>query len=130
MVSSQRPGKEVETLEATEAFTPVVTWPIVSEPQLTRDSICWRRGQASLWTYAEDLCRSATGTRSKVPGAKIPGGWEDQDCRRDYASDNALVDVKEQLEKAEAMIKKARFLISKAGPVHAEEIAWLEQLIA
>ena len=41
---------------------------------------------------------------------------------------NALADANEQLEKAEAMIKKANFLISKAEPVRTEETAWLEKL--
>jgi len=46
------------------------------------------------------------------------------------ASNNALADAKEQLEKAEAMIKRANLLMSRAGPVRAEETARLEQLSA
>ena len=42
------------------------------------------------------------------------------------ASNNALADANEQLDKAETMIKKANFLISKAGPVRTEEISRLE----
>ena len=44
------------------------------------------------------------------------------------ASNNAHDDANEQLEKAEAMIKRANFLISKAEPVRVEETARLEQL--
>ena len=39
------------------------------------------------------------------------------------ASDNALADVNEQLKKVEAMIKRANFLITKVGPMCAEETA-------
>ena len=42
------------------------------------------------------------------------------------ASNSALADANVQLEKAEAMIKWANFLISKAGLVRTEENAWLE----
>ena len=42
------------------------------------------------------------------------------------ASNNALADVNEQLEKAKVMIKRANFLISKAEPVHMEETARLK----
>ena len=41
-------------------------------------------------------------------------------------SNNALANVNEQLEKAEAMIKRANFLISKTRPVRAKKTAWLE----
>ena len=46
------------------------------------------------------------------------------------ASNNALTDTNEQLEKTEAMIKRANLLISRAGPVRTEETAWLEQVSA
>jgi len=46
------------------------------------------------------------------------------------ASNNVLADVNEQLKKAEAMIIKTKFLISKAGSVHTEETARLGQLNA
>ena len=39
------------------------------------------------------------------------------------ASNSALANANEQLEKMEAMIKKANFLISKVRPMCAEEIA-------
>jgi len=38
MASSHRPSKEVETPEAMEAFTPVITRPIAGESRLFRDS--------------------------------------------------------------------------------------------
>ena len=38
------------------------------------------------------------------------------------ASNNALADAKEQLEKAEAMIKRANLLLSRAGPVRTEKL--------
>ena len=41
-------------------------------------------------------------------------------------SNNALADANEQLEKAETMIKRANFLISKVGSARAEETAQLE----
>jgi len=44
------------------------------------------------------------------------------------AFNNALVDANKQLEKAEAIIKRANFFISKSGPVCAEETTQLEQL--
>jgi len=46
------------------------------------------------------------------------------------AFNNALTDANEQLEKVEAMIKRANFLISKVEPVRVEETARLEQLSA
>ena len=39
------------------------------------------------------------------------------------ASNRALADANKQLEKEEAMIKRAKFLISKAGTLRTEEIA-------
>jgi len=42
------------------------------------------------------------------------------------ASNNALVNANKQLEKAEAIIKRANFLIFKVGLVCAEETTWLE----
>ena len=45
-------------------------------------------------------------------------------------SNNALANANEQLEKAEAMIKRVNLLISRARPVRVEETARLEQLSA
>ena len=46
------------------------------------------------------------------------------------ASNNALLDAEDKIEKAKEMIKKANLLLSKAEPVHLEKIARLEQLRA
>jgi len=46
------------------------------------------------------------------------------------ASNNILVDVNKQLEKSEAMIKRANFVIFKDELVRMEETARLEQLSA
>ena len=46
------------------------------------------------------------------------------------ASNNALLDAEDKIEKAREMIKRANLLLSKAEPVRLEEIAWLEQLRA
>jgi len=44
------------------------------------------------------------------------------------ASNSALLDVKDKIEKAKEMIKRANLLLFKAEPVRLEEIARLEQL--
>jgi len=44
------------------------------------------------------------------------------------ASNSALLDAEDKIEKAKEMIKKANLLLSKAEPVRLEEIARLEQL--
>ena len=46
------------------------------------------------------------------------------------ASNSALLDAEDKIEKAKKMIKKANLLLSKAEPVRLEEIARLEQLKA
>ena len=46
------------------------------------------------------------------------------------ASNSALLDAEDKIEKAKEMIKRANLLLSKAGPVRLEEIARLEQLKA
>jgi len=46
------------------------------------------------------------------------------------ASNSALLDAEDKIEKAKEMIKKANLLLSKAEPVRLEEIARLEQLKA
>ena len=46
------------------------------------------------------------------------------------ASNSALLDVEDKIEKAKEMIKRANLLLFKAEPVRLEEIAWLEQLKA
>jgi len=46
------------------------------------------------------------------------------------ASNSALLDAKDKIEKAKEMIKRANLLLSKAEPVRLEEIARLEQLKA
>ena len=43
------------------------------------------------------------------------------------ASNTALADTNEQLEKTEAMIKRTNFLVSKDGPMRAEKTAQLGQ---
>jgi len=47
-----------------------------------------------------------------------------------YASNSALLDAENKIEKAKEMIMKANLLLSKAEPVRLEEIARLEQLKA
>ena len=42
------------------------------------------------------------------------------------ASNSALLDVEDKIEKAKEMIKRVNLLLSKAEPVHLEEIAWME----
>ena len=44
------------------------------------------------------------------------------------ASNSALLDAEDKIEKANEMIKRANLLLFKAEPVHLEEIAQLEQL--
>ena len=44
------------------------------------------------------------------------------------ASNSALLDTEDKIEKAKEMIKKANLLLFKAEPVRLEEIARLEQL--
>ena len=46
------------------------------------------------------------------------------------ASNSAFLDTEDKIEKAKEMIKKVNLLLSKAEPVHLEEIAQLEQLKA
>ena len=46
------------------------------------------------------------------------------------ASNSALLDAEDKIEKAKEMIKKANFLLSKAEHVRLEEITRLEQLKA
>ena len=46
------------------------------------------------------------------------------------ASNSALLDAEDKIEKAKEMIKKVNLLLSKAEPVRLEEIARLEQLKA
>ena len=46
------------------------------------------------------------------------------------ASNSALLDAEDKIEKAKEMIKKANLLLSKAEPVLLEETARLEQLKA
>ena len=46
------------------------------------------------------------------------------------ASNSALLDTEDKIEKDKEMIKRANLLMSKAEPVHLEEIARLEQLNA
>ena len=46
------------------------------------------------------------------------------------ASNSALLDAEDKIENAKEMIKKANLFLSKAEPVHLEEIARLEQLRA
>ena len=46
------------------------------------------------------------------------------------ASNSALIDVEDKIEKAKEMIRKANLLLSKAEPVRLEETARLEQLKA
>jgi len=46
------------------------------------------------------------------------------------ASNSALLDAKDKIEKAKEMIKRANLLLSKAEPVRLEEITRLEQLKA
>ena len=46
------------------------------------------------------------------------------------ASNGALLNAEDKIEKAKEMIKKANLLLSKAEPVRLEEIARLEQLKA
>jgi len=46
------------------------------------------------------------------------------------ASNSALLDAEDKIEKAKEMIKRANLLLSKAKPVRLEEIARLEQLKA
>ena len=43
------------------------------------------------------------------------------------ASNSALASANEQIEKAEEMIKRTNFLLSKAMPIRAAETAQLEQ---
>ena len=42
------------------------------------------------------------------------------------SSNSALLDTEDKIEKAKEMIKRANLLLSKAEPVHLEEIAWME----
>ena len=46
------------------------------------------------------------------------------------ASNSALLDAEDKIEKAKEMIRKANLLLSKAEPVRLEETARLEQLKA
>ena len=46
------------------------------------------------------------------------------------ASNSALLDAEDKIEKAKEMIKKVNLLLSKAEPVRLEEITRLEQLRA
>ena len=46
------------------------------------------------------------------------------------ASNSALFDAEDKIEKPNEMIKRANLLLSKAEPVRLEEIAQLEQLKA
>ena len=46
------------------------------------------------------------------------------------ASNSALLDAEDKIEKAKEMIKRANLLLSKAEPVRLEEITRLEQLKA
>ena len=46
------------------------------------------------------------------------------------ASNSALLDAMDKIEKTKEMIKKASLLLSKAEPVRLEEIGRLEQLNA
>jgi len=46
------------------------------------------------------------------------------------ASNSALLDTEDKIEKAKEMIKRDNLLLSKAKPVRLEEIAQLEQLKA
>jgi len=46
------------------------------------------------------------------------------------ASNSALLDVENKIEKVKEKIKRANLLLSRAQPVRLEEIAWLEQLNA
>ena len=46
------------------------------------------------------------------------------------ASNSALVDAEDKIEKAKEMIKRANLLLSKAEPVRLEEMTRLEQLKA
>ena len=46
------------------------------------------------------------------------------------ASNSALLDAKDKIEKAKEMIKRANLLLFKAEPVRLEKIARLEQLKA
>jgi len=46
------------------------------------------------------------------------------------ASNSAFLDAEDKIKKAKEMIRKANLLLSKAEPVHLEEIARLEQLKA
>jgi len=46
------------------------------------------------------------------------------------ASNSALLDAEDKIEKAKEMIRKANILLSKAEPVRLEETARLEQLKA
>ena len=46
------------------------------------------------------------------------------------ASNRALLDAEDKIEKAKEIIKRTNLLLSKAGPVRLEEIARLEQLKA